>query len=152
MVGSVKLGRALFASDCQACHADAGKGGVPNPGSADGTVPPLNPIDPTLSNPDPQIFAENIDRFIQHGSVPQGPSPKLDMQPFGDSHTLTQQEIANIEAYVLSLNGVDRAALLHPGMKPKHFLLVLLVGIGVVGLLMGGLWLRYRRATADVTA
>ncbi len=149
MIGSVKLGRELFASDCRSCHGDAATGGVPNPGSADGTVPPLNPIDTALSNPDPQVFAENIDRFIQHGSVPQGPGPKLDMQSFGDSHTLTQEEIANIEAYVLSLNGVDRAALRHPGMTPERFLLLLVVVCGVVGLVMGGLWRRYRTAESE---
>jgi len=149
MIGSVKLGRRLFASDCRSCHGDAGKGGVSNPGSTDGTVPPLNPIDPALANPDPQIFAENIDRFIQHGSVPQGPDPTRVMQAFGDHHTLTQQEISNLEAYVLSLNGVDRAALIHPGMKPRTLLLLLVVAYGFVGLVTGALWRRVRAAPSE---
>ena len=43
------------------------------------------------------------------------------MPAFGDSNSLTQQEIANIEAYVMLLNKVDRAALINPGMQPRHF-------------------------------
>ena len=97
-----------------------------------------------LADADPRVFAENIDRFIQHGSTPTGPAPSLSMQAFGDSHTLTQEEIANIEAYVLSLNGVDRASLEHPGMKPEAFLLLLIVVLALVGVGMGGVWLRHR--------
>jgi hypothetical protein len=66
------------------------------------------------------------------------------MLPFGDGDTLTQEEIANIEAYVLSLNGVDRAQLEHPGMHPRRFLLLVVAVFGLVGVWMGGFWLRYR--------
>ena len=144
MIGNVRHGRDLFAGTCQSCHGEGGEGGVRNPGSADGTVPALDPIDPMLADADPRVFAENIDRFIQHGSTPTGPAPSLSMLAFGDSHTLTQEEIANIEAYVLSLNGVDRASLEHPGMKPEAFLLLLIVVFALVGAGMGGVWLRYR--------
>jgi hypothetical protein len=109
-----------------------------------GTVPSLAPVDSVLADPDPQAFAENIDRFIQHGATPAGTDPSLTMQAFGDEHTLTQEEIANIEAYILSLNGVDRSALQHPGMQPQHFLL-LVVGLFVLlGAVAGGAWLRVR--------
>ena len=46
------------------------------------------------------------------------------MLSFGDSHSLSQQAIANLEAYVLSLNRVDRARIMHAGIPPKIFLLV----------------------------
>ena len=144
MIGNVRHGGDLFAGTCRSCHGEAGEGGVRNPGSADGTVPALDPIDPMLADADPRVFAGNIDRFIQHGSTPTGPAPSLSMQAFGDSHTLTQEEIANIEAYVLSLNGVDRASLEHPGMKPEAFLLLLIVVLALAGVGMGGVWLRYR--------
>ena len=75
-----------------------------NPGSSDGTVPPLNPIDPLLKDPDPKVFAVNIDLFIQHGSVPEGISPFRTMPGWGDQNGLTQQQIADVIAYVISLN------------------------------------------------
>jgi len=145
IIGNVQHGEGLFSSDCQSCHGEAGQGGVPNPGSLDGTVPALNPIDPALSDPDPEVFAANIDRFLQHGSVPDGPNPSLFMQPFGDRHTLTQEEIANLEAYVLSLNSVDRGTLQHTGMKPTTFLLLLVAVSCAFGLAGGGFWLAVRR-------
>src|SRR5712691_3650941 len=37
-------GRRLFALNCVTCHNDRGVGGLPDPGSDDGTVPPFNPI------------------------------------------------------------------------------------------------------------
>ncbi|MGD8319012.1 MAG: cytochrome b N-terminal domain-containing protein [Gemmatimonadota bacterium] len=144
MIGNVEHGKALFSKDCASCHGEAGRGGVPDPGSVMGTVPSLAPVDSVLADPDPQAFAENIDRFIQHGATPAGTDPSLTMQAFGDEHTLTQEEIANIEAYILSLNGVDRSALQHPGMQPQHFLL-LVVGLFVLlGAVAGGAWLRVR--------
>ena len=61
---------------------------------------------PTIANSDPKVFAANVDLFVQNGSVPDGPSPLLIMPPFGQSNMLTQKQIANIMAYVMSLNGV----------------------------------------------
>jgi hypothetical protein len=78
--------------------------GVPNPGSDDGSVPDLNPIDPTLTNTDPKIFAQNVDLFIEHGSVPSGPGPMIMMPYFGDNKLLTPQQIADVIAYLFSLN------------------------------------------------
>ena len=77
---------------------------MPNPGSSDGTVPSLNPIDPLLKDPDPKVFATNIDIFIQHGSVPEGISPFRTMPGWGDQNALTQQQIADVIAYIISLN------------------------------------------------
>ena len=104
LTGDVQAGQQVFATYCAACHGKAGVGGVPNPGSDDGTVPSLNPIDPTLANPDPQKFALNIDLFIQHGSAPEGDNPQKKMPAWGDTHALTQQQIADVMAYVISLN------------------------------------------------
>lgn len=104
LTGDVQGGQQIFATYCAACHGKAGVGGVPNPGSDDGTVPSLNPIDPTLANPDPKKFALNIDLFIQHGSAPEGDSPQKKMPAWGDTNTLSQQQIADVIAYVISLN------------------------------------------------
>ncbi len=136
MIGNADLGSITFKNICQACHGPQGAGNVPNPGSDDGTVPPLNPIDPHLSSKNAQTFAENIGRIIQHGSIPGGPHPQLDMLPFGDDHTLTQPQIANVEAYVLKLNRVDRAQLVHPGISPNLFFWLVLAAFTLV---FGGL-------------
>ena len=104
LTGDPNSGMALFVTNCASCHGMEGKGGVPNPGSSDGTVPPLNPIDPLLKNPDPKVFATNIDLFIQHGSVPEGISPFRSMPGWGDQNALIQQQIADVIAYIISLN------------------------------------------------
>lgn len=108
--GSAQAGQVVFTQNCLACHGVDGKGGFPNAGSDDGTVPPLNPIDPGFAQAakrDPAAFAREIDLFIQHGSRPSGPNPMLSMVPWGDSKRLTQQQIADVEAYVMQLNGVS---------------------------------------------
>lgn len=104
MTGTVKAGAQLFASNCMPCHGNAGKGGVANPGSDDGTVPPLNPIDPTIANKDPKTFAYNVDLFLQHGSTPDGKNPAIRMPAWGDDKMLSQEQIADLIAYVMSLN------------------------------------------------
>jgi len=102
--GDAKAGADLFKIHCATCHGQAGVGNIPNPGSGDGTVPALNPIDPLLKSPDLKVFATNIDLFIQHGSVPEGPSPFRTMPGWGDKNAITQQQIADVIAYVISLN------------------------------------------------
>ena len=72
--------------------------------------------------------------------MPDGPHPAIHMLPFGDSHSLTQQEISNIEAYVLRLNGVDRAQLIHPGMRPGRFYILTVLVFGIAALILGGIW------------
>ena len=108
--GSLQAGQLVFTQNCLACHGVDGKGGFPNAGSDDGTVPALNPIDPgfaAAAKGDPAAFAREIDLFIQHGSRPSGPNPMLSMVPWGDAKRLTQQQIADVEAYVMQLNGVS---------------------------------------------
>jgi uncharacterized repeat protein (TIGR01451 family) len=107
--GNPAAGQKLFANECASCHNDRGIGNLPNPGSNDGTVPPLNPIDPGFygsAGGDPAGFAQEIDLFVQHGSRPAGPNPQLNMIPWGDHNLLSQQQIADVEAYVMQLNGV----------------------------------------------
>jgi mono/diheme cytochrome c family protein len=108
LAGNWKQGKAIFEKQCQTCHGPQGTDKVQNPGSDDKTVPPLNPIDPELASKTPSAFAAKIDRYIQHGSIPDGPGPALFMPNWGDSKTLSQKEIADVEAYVMRLNGVRR--------------------------------------------
>lgn len=139
-IGSAERGAEVFKKNCSSCHGPEGKTNVPNPGSDEGKVPDLNPIDRELYSPDAQSFAENIDIYIQHGSVPAGPNPAIRMPAFGDTNTLTQQEIANVEAYILRLNGVDRAQLVNPGVQPRAFFLFVVVLYLLIALILGGLW------------
>ena len=142
IIGSAEHGELLFEQTCTACHGPRGTGNIPNLGSKDGKVPPLNPIDRDDYSADPKTFAAIIDRYIQHGSRPEGPSPSLVMLPFGDTRALTQQQIADIEAYVMKLNGVDRAMIYYPGIAPGIFLLITVVVFVVAGLGLAGLWSR----------
>jgi mono/diheme cytochrome c family protein len=104
LTGDATKGADIFTANCVACHGAEGKAPVPNPGSTDGTVPSLNPIDEALYNADAKVFAQNIDLFIEHGSTPEGTSPALKMTAFGDTKVLTPQDIADVMAYVISLN------------------------------------------------
>ncbi len=142
VIGSAGHGEELFRRNCSSCHGPGGTGGVRNPGSEEGTVPSLHPIDSELFSAEAQQFAENIDKYIQHGSSPAGSGPALSMPAFGDTHSLTQQEIAGIEAYVLRLNGVDRGQLVNPGMAPRKFFVLAAVLYAVLFLVQGGLRLR----------
>jgi hypothetical protein len=105
LIGDPKAGQKIYTDNCQKCHGDQGAGGIANPGSDDGTIPSLNPIDDTFVDVDPVVFACNADLFVEHGSVPSGPSPKETMQPWGDNKILTPQQIADVISYVLTLNG-----------------------------------------------
>lgn len=110
--GEPYRGRLLFALNCTTCHGDRGTAGILNPGSDDGSVPLLNPIDPGFledikNSPEAAAaFAKEIDLFIQHGSRPAGDDPLYSMVGWGDHKLLNQQQIADLEAYVMQLNGV----------------------------------------------
>jgi len=83
LTGDSANGADIYNQNCLVCHGDQGKGGVPNPGSLDTEVPPLNPIDPSMVSSDYKTFATNIDLFIEHGSVPEpektGDTPEKSM-------------------------------------------------------------------------
>ena len=104
LTGDPVAGLTVFEAQCVKCHGEAGIQGVENPGSDDGSVPSLNPIDPEIKNADLLIFATNLDLYIQNGSTPEGTSPKLTMPSFGTQSILTQQQIADVIAYLMGLN------------------------------------------------
>ncbi len=132
LIGDWREGRTLLAAYCSSCHGPEGTDKIPNPGSERGAVPALNPIAANLRDRDPAVFAARIDRFIQDGSVPSGPHPALRMPAYGNKKSLTQPQIAAVEAYILRLNGVDRAQILHPGMAPPQFFLLTVIAFAVV--------------------
>jgi ubiquinol-cytochrome c reductase cytochrome b subunit len=142
MIGSPERGVVVYTQVCISCHGPLGTDEIPNPGSEDGRVPPLNPINRNLFSKDPQTFAETIDRFIQHGAIPAGPNPKFQMLAFGDENSLTQQAISNVEAYVMQLNGVNRAERLHPGVKAHHYFWAVVIAFGAA---LAALWVRGRK-------
>jgi mono/diheme cytochrome c family protein len=102
--GDAISGAQIFQANCSPCHGPEGTQGAANPGTDDGSVPTLNPIDPTMVSSDYQTFAYNIDLFVQHGSTPAGPNPAISMPAWGDQGALTQQQIADVIAYLISLN------------------------------------------------
>jgi len=104
LTGNVDSGKDIYVANCQTCHGVEGAGGNSNPGTEDGTIPPLNPIDSTLVSSDYQTFATNIDLFIEHGSTPEGSVPNLFMPAWGDKGALTPQQIADVIAYIISVN------------------------------------------------
>jgi mono/diheme cytochrome c family protein len=104
LTGDPAAGKDVFTANCQICHNVEGRGGNPNPGSDDGTIPPLNPIDPLLKDPDRKIFATNLDLFLEHGSTPSGANPTFSMLAWGDKKLLSPQQIADAIAYVMELN------------------------------------------------
>jgi mono/diheme cytochrome c family protein len=104
LTGDLNAGRPLFGKYCAECHGPQGWLGKPNPGSTAGFVPALKPIHPSIANADAKVFANNLDVFIEHGSLPAGSRPLVRMPSFGDSKLLTAQQIADVIAYVISLN------------------------------------------------
>lgn len=140
-IGGSEHGATLFVLYCVECHGERGAKGVENPGSGDGTVPPINPIDPAVKGKTAQEFVDGLDGYLQNGSVPGPPDsspnavPRLKMPSFGNTYALTQPQIADLEAYVMKLNGVDRAAIVKPGVAPRTYAWVsfVLLGLFVLG-------------------
>ena len=104
LTGDPVAGKQVYISQCQLCHGTDAQGNVLNPGSDDGTVPALNPIDPSLVSLDAKSNAANIDLFLQNGSTPSGINPARLMPAFGAQNGLTQQQIADVIAYLLAIN------------------------------------------------
>jgi len=134
IIGDKEHGAILFHQSCIMCHGPHGIHASDGPKG----VPSLNPIDRNVLNTDPQTFVEHIDQFIQHGipNTEGGPN----MPNFGDSHALTQAQIADLEAYVLSLNGVDRTEIMNPGIEPKEFFYMIVTILSAVLLIAGLFW------------
>jgi mono/diheme cytochrome c family protein len=104
LTGDPVAGAVVFKNECEKCHGPEGTGGVQNPGATEPTVPGLNPLDPEFVSTDAKTFATNIDLFIEHGATPEGDNPAKVMTAFGDEGKLTPQQIADVIAYVISLN------------------------------------------------
>ena len=105
MFGNAANGLAVFNNSCASCHGPAGEPTNPSyPGLNDVQNPNSSySIDPELYDINPVFFSRNIDPFLQHGSTPGGVS----MPAFGDNGLLTQSQIADTEAYVMSLSHVN---------------------------------------------
>jgi ubiquinol-cytochrome c reductase cytochrome b subunit len=140
IIGNSEQGEMLFDKQCVSCHSNAGRGGVANPGSDDKFVPPLNPIDKALFSKNAREFAVMVNKYIQHGSKPDGPKPRFVMPAFGDNNILTQQQISNIEAYILNLNGVDRTELINPGIRPVGFFFIAVPAFLLIMFIIGGIY------------
>jgi len=145
MIGSPDHGRLLYVQYCQGCHGVDGDNGIDNPGADAGKIPPLRHIARKFISEDPATFARNVDLSIQFGSRPAGPNPAMSMPGFGATASLSQPQIANLEAYILNLNGVDRAQIMNPGVDPPLFLLLTSAAFALAGLIMTGAWLRLRK-------
>ncbi len=143
IIGNADHGAILFHQNCIMCHGPHGNPMTPGfTGFMNGApkgVPSLNPINRNVFNSDPQTFVEHIDQFIQHGAPALeagGPS----MPNFGESNTLTQAQIADLEAYILSVNGVDRTQIVNPGIEPKEFFYMLASLTSVIVMLAALYW------------
>jgi mono/diheme cytochrome c family protein len=150
IIGDREHGAILFHQSCIMCHGPHGDNKTPGfngyyvtADTANGTqapkgIPTLNPIDRAVFNADPQLFVNHIDQFLQHGipNTEGGPN----MPAFGDTHQLTQAQIADLEAYILSLNGVDRTMIMNPGVDPKEFFYMLLSITSVIVMLAALYW------------
>ncbi len=99
LTGNAVAGKQIYDGYCKSCHGPDGTGGVVNPGSADGTVPALKPIDEEEFG---TILA--LDLIVEHGSTPEGEGIATKMPAFGDEGTLKPQQIADVIAYILSIN------------------------------------------------
>ncbi len=144
IVGNFEHGKIIYNQQCLMCHGPHG-----NPKAkgfkAEKGVPALNPIPENFYSKDVQTFINRIDIFIQHGSP--NPEGGLNMPNFGDSNTMTQEQIADVESYILHLNGVERAKLINPGIDPKEFFFTILAIAPLLFLLPGLYWfaLRYMK-------
>ena len=100
LTGDAEAGRAVFVKSCVVCHGVEGGGGVPNAGSKDETIPELKPIDEGFAS------VASMDKVIEHGALPEGDSVEKKMPAFGDDGMLKPQQIADVIAYVRSLNNI----------------------------------------------
>jgi hypothetical protein len=72
------------------------------------------------------------------------PPASLTMFDYGDSYTLTQPQIANIEAYILSINNVNRAEIESPGSAIVFFYVTAFI-YSVIVLLIIIFWQRAKK-------
>ncbi len=105
LFGNVSNGAQVYTTSCVACHGVAGAANGTYPGIGAVNSPVANTaLDPGLYDINPAIFSRDLDSMLQHGSQPG--APLADMPAWGDKALLTQAQIADVEAYVMSLSGV----------------------------------------------
>jgi mono/diheme cytochrome c family protein len=98
LTGDPVAGKVVYEGFCKSCHGVEGGGGIPNPGATDVTIPELKPIDEEFGT------VASMDLPIEHGSTPEGEVTTQKMPAFGDEGTLKPQQIADVIAYILSIN------------------------------------------------
>ena len=146
IVGSAIHGATLYTIKCAPCHGEAGRSDRAD--ARRGNVPPLVPISRAIFSAAPEVFAAQLDRRLQHGAAPAAEHPGVEMPAFGDTDVLTQQQIADVEAYVMSRNGVARGGIEHPGIRPQRFAGIIALLFGGAGLLLAALAARRRRESS----
>lgn len=130
IIGNSANGKNLYDLYCLQCHGPNGNTTADHFQNLSG-VPSINPINRSIFNEDINKFLQNIDIFIQYGASNKDNGPN--MPAFGATHVLTQEQIADIEAYVLQINGVDRTKIENPGIDPKKFFFILIgISAGLV--------------------
>lgn len=113
MFGNANDGLKVYKSNCMTCHgAYTAPKGTGNVTSAD----PESAADPGMYDINPAIFARNLDAMIQHGSKPKEAAPMV-MPAWGDSKALSQKQIADVEAWILSNSNVKWPKLALSGTK-----------------------------------
>ena len=88
LTGDATAGQQIFDQNCSGCHGPQGTGG--------GGAPALNPARDILKGSDTTAFSQNLIDVITHG--------RRRMPAWGDSGNLTTQQIADVAAYIMSLN------------------------------------------------
>jgi mono/diheme cytochrome c family protein len=127
IVGGWEHGEVLYKQYCMLCHNPSHK-----------NVPSLNPIRQDLYREDADSFVEEIDPVIQDGSH---------AMPAFAGKILTQAQIADIEAYILHVNGVDRGQIINPGIKPESFFRIVGITFLVLLVLAGFFFLKLRKSS-----
>jgi mono/diheme cytochrome c family protein len=123
--GDPNHGATVYAQNCTACHGTNLEGGI-------GAV--LNPIDklPGVANPLDQISLIDI---ITNGRVHQATDPRqTDMPAKGGNPNLTDQDVKDLAAFIITQNQINPNALPLPaGELAKRTMLW--VGIGIIAML-----------------
>lgn len=86
LVGNAEKGQSVYGSTCVACHGAKGKGTIPG-------VPDFTKKKGVLKKTDPELF-DNIKNGFQ------SPGSFMAMPPLGGDPDLTDQDVADVIAYI----------------------------------------------------
>lgn len=105
-------GQALAAKlGCFGCHGPEGMGGVPNPGAAEGEIPPLRAVAtlPSYVQSEAELLEWVRDGKPQRlAKAPTGHRPLIEMPAYGEQ--LSSSELSDLVAYLKVLGGYERPA------------------------------------------